>query len=190
MSNLVYVTSHLLKLKTKNLQLQSLHSSFHGICFLPIFREVLMVGDFNAWTSSHQGQDLHLHVYDINLLEVPIPQWLGEAKDIGHCNAFGGILIENLSFSAIVILNEANKLCKNFTCFSSLGGAYCSRLPNMWFQLPSQFYIWFSKGSKQPDSNQCSLFFKICHSVEPKLPTPSSRHQVLHPISRRQINTF
>lgn len=42
----------------------------------------------------YQGQDFLLDVNDINLLEVPRPQWLREYDDIGHCNAFGWVLVQ------------------------------------------------------------------------------------------------
>ena len=42
----------------------------------------------------YQGQDFLLDVNDINLLEVPRSQWLREYDDIGHCNAFGWVLVQ------------------------------------------------------------------------------------------------
>jgi hypothetical protein len=35
---------------------------------------------------------------------------------------FHRFLVENMSFSYFAILNEVNKWCQSFTCFSSMGG--------------------------------------------------------------------
>ena len=68
-------------------------------------------------TSSHQGQDFHLDVNGNDLLEVSIPQWLGESKDIGHYNAFGQFLVETLSSSGFAILNGVDKAMSIFWLF-------------------------------------------------------------------------
>jgi hypothetical protein len=72
--------------------------------------DVFPVGGFNAQPSSHQGQDFHLDVSGINLLEVPRPHRLQEYEDIGHYNALCCFLGENLSFFCSIILNGINKL--------------------------------------------------------------------------------
>ena len=53
----------------------------------------------------------HLDDNGINLLEVSRPHWLREYDDIGHYNAFGQFLLENLSFSGYVILSGIRKRC-------------------------------------------------------------------------------
>lgn len=66
--------------------------------------EVFPVGDFNAHTISHQGQDLQLEDNVINLLEFPRSHWLRESDDSAHFNALCRFLAENVSFSGFIIL--------------------------------------------------------------------------------------
>ena len=64
-------------------------------------QEVFLVGDFNARTSSHQGQNLCLDDNVINLLRFLDPiGW--EPDDVGYYNAFGWFLIENVGFFGYV----------------------------------------------------------------------------------------
>lgn len=50
--------------------------------------EFVLVSDFNAQTSCHQGQDFHPGVNGFNMLEVSRPQCLRESEDHGHYNTF------------------------------------------------------------------------------------------------------
>lgn len=68
-------------LGAKSYNCRPLHPIFQGVYFSPIF------SDFNAQTSSHQRQNLHLDVNDIKLLQIPNPHWLREYEDINHYNA-------------------------------------------------------------------------------------------------------
>jgi hypothetical protein len=70
-----YVILHPLEPKATNLQLQTPTLFFSPSLFvINLYGNFfLLVGDFIARTSSHQGQDLHLDDNGINLLEVLDP---------------------------------------------------------------------------------------------------------------------
>ena len=178
-----YVIFHPLEPKATNLQLQTPTLFFSLRLFIINLygKFFLLVGDFIARTSSHQGQDLHLDDSGINLLEVPRPHWLTESDNIGHYNAFGQILIENLYFSGFIIFNGVDKQCQNFTCFSNMGRTsivdYLIGDPNSLHTFISNFSIC----DKQPNSSHYPLFFKLGHSIGWRLITLSSQGQVLRP---------
>ena len=106
------------------------------------------------------------------MLEVSIPLRVRESKDIGHYNTFGQFLVENLSLSGFVILNGVDKQYQNYGCFFSMGGA-C--VVDYLIGDPNSLHNSILKSStcnKQPDSNHCVFFFKMCHGVGARLPTP------------------
>ena len=140
-------------------------------------------------TSSHQGQDFHLDVNGNNLLEVSIPRWLGESKDIGHYNAFGQFLVETLSSSGFAILNGVDKQCQSFDCFFNMGGL--SVVDNL-IRDPDSLHncIFSSSTSNKPaNSNHYAFFFKMCHSVGMRLRTSYSKSQVICP-NHKKANRY
>ena len=82
---------------------------------------------------------------NIDLPEVPRPQWKRGSKDNGHYNAFNRFLVKFLSFSSSMILDEVNRLCQNFTCLSSMGGGWGETTPTL---------VPWRQGFRHPTSNE------------------------------------